>query len=140
MRKIIIYALIGAAIFSVGFFLSKGLSYSNKKILESQVEKLQETRDTIDKEKEKLKLDLQKKEESVELKNNEILKLQDRVSYNEKIINKEKQKNNEIKEAYDKEIVNISSDIDNFNRCLRLCASRAELGYPCAADFCSQFK
>lgn len=140
MRKIIIYVVIGAAIFSAGFFLSKGFNYSDKKILESQVEKLQETRDTIDKEKEKLKSDLQKKEESVALKDNEILKLQDKVSYNEKIINKEKQKTNEIKEAYDKEIVNISSDTDNFNRCLRLCSSRAELGYPCATDFCSQFK
>lgn len=140
MKRYIFIGLAIIAIFGVGYFFAYSTRFSENAELQKQLSEIQGQKTSIDAEKDKLKEQIKVKELEAEMKEVEISDLQSKIAANGKNLANERQKVQKAIESYQQELANIAVPTDNYSRCLRLCESRASLGYPCSSQLCDQYK
>ena len=127
-------------VFGLGYWFAYGTKLSENAELKKQLQAIEVQKTTIDKQQSELKEQIKVKEAEADVKEAEVSNLQAALAAKSKNLDNERQKVKKAVETYEQELANISIPTDNFIRCERLCRSRAELGYPCAATFCDQYK
>ena len=140
MNKYLIIALILVVVFLCGFFISRGLDYYENKALTQKLKDIETQKVEIDTERTQLKESIRIKAEADSTKELEVAQLHSLIASNNKNIINELNKIKETTKNYESEINTINIPVSNNERCERLCKNRAELGYSCQPDFCSQFK
>lgn len=140
MKKYTLIALAILVVFGLGYFFAYSTKFSENVELKKQLSEIQTQKTSIDAEKDKLKEQIKVKEIEAEMKEVEISGLQSRITANGKNLANERQKVQKAIESYQQELANIAVPTDNYSRCLRLCESRASLGYSCSDKFCEQYK
>jgi len=140
MKKYLIIGLLLVASFGAGFLISSFKYSSSNALLKESLNNISIEKEKIEKEKTELTSKINSSLESAESKEKEVQELNSILAQNRRNLSNEKQKLQKATETFNQEISNISIPTDNYSRCIRLCSTRAELGFACVPDFCSQFK
>lgn len=140
MKKYVLVIFAVLLVFGLGYYFAYTTKFSENAELKKQLSEIETQKVSIDLEKEKLKEQIRLKEVEVEIKEVEISDLQSKITANGRNLANERQKVQKAIENYQQELANISIPTDNYSRCIRLCESRASLGYSCSSDFCLQYR
>lgn len=137
MYKYILIFLATVGLFIAGYFTAnkiKGTQY------DKQIQTIEADRAKLTQEQAMLKQQYTLLEEKAAVKDQEVEQLHALISANNKGLEIQANKISEATRSYESEISTINTNTDNLQRCLRLCATRAELGFKCSANFCDRYK
>lgn len=139
-KKYVAFLIIIVIAFGAGYFLHSGIFNRDSQLIKKQLEEKELQIKELSTQSQKIAAEIKLKDEQAAIKDLEVAQLHSLISASNKSLLDEQAKISEAAKKYEEEINLINTPISPFQRCERLCRTRAELGYKCHRDFCVQYK